>query len=341
MLMVMALVSFLASLVPLGAQGTRGLPVTVRIFPNGVSAEPSLETVLGGAIELALKKADYIVIQTGPESGVDVEFGLEAGYVLNGNRVGLNFSITDAKGMMQTETLVVEYTLDPQFDQSVGNSVQSLMVAVEREHSIHPRTLVVNPETPAATTTAASAPRTTPVPESGQAVPAASGKDATPRHLGAGSGGFVPMGRAAGYFTAAFQFQADFDFPLGSSKRWRAGVQAGVVTFSIEDANQAGAGTTFATLGGETAYTIASWGIFSPYLAAASGVSLAFIQGAGSSSYIEPMPFGTAGLGTRIRIAGRFALKFEAVSMAILDIGTGSIDLVWGIVPRLAATVEL
>jgi hypothetical protein len=260
---------------------------------------------------------------SGPGSGVNVEFRLDAGYVLNGSRVGLTLTITDAKGMMQTETLAVEHNLDPQFDQSVGDSVQSLMLAVEREHRIHPRALVADPTPTTATP------------------PAATVKEAPLRRLGAGSGGFVPMGRAAGYFTAAFQFQADFEFPIGSSKRWRAGVQAGLVTLSIEGADQAGAGTTFAMLGGGAAYTIASWGIFSPYLAAASGVSLAFIQGAGSLSYIEPMPFGTAGLGTRIRIAGSFALKVEAVSMAILDFGTGSVDLVWGIVPRLAATVEL
>jgi hypothetical protein len=336
-------VFLLVCLSPLGAQGINGIPIGVRISPVGKASEPALESVLGGAIELALKNNKYMVIRSvpGAASGPNVEFELEVGYVLDSTRVRLTLSITDTKGMMQTETLAVEHNLDPQFDRSVGGSVLSLMVAVEREQRIHPRELVANPGPTSATLPAASAPGATPVPGSGQVVQAASGKKAPPRRLGAGSGGFVPMGRSAGYFTAAFQFQADLDFPLGSSKRWRAGVQAGVVTFSIEDADQAGARTTFATLGGGTAYTVASWGIFSPYLAAASGVTLAFIEGAGSLSYIEPMPFGTAGLGTRIRIAGRFALKLEAVSMAILDIGTSSVDLVWGIVPRLAATVEL
>jgi hypothetical protein len=65
------------------------------------------------------------------------------------------------------------------------------------------------------------------------------------------------------------------------------------------------------------------------------------LHGAGSTSFTEFMPFGSAGLGTGIRLFERFGLNLELASIMFLDLGAGAPVIVWGFVPRLGATMEL
>ena|GEM_PF-4280506 len=159
--------------------------------------------------------------------------------------------------------------------------------------------------------------------------------------VGAGIGGFIPLGRAGEYFKIAAQFQASLDFPLDESDRWRAGFSASLLPVSIEGRDTASASSLFATLSGEATRRFSSIGSMTPYLRAAAGPAVASIRGDGATSYTELMPFASASLGAAIRVFGRMGIDLEVSSILFVDTGGGSVAALWGMLPRLVITMEI
>ncbi|PKL08579.1 MAG: hypothetical protein CVV51_08245 [Spirochaetae bacterium HGW-Spirochaetae-7] len=330
---------------PAHAQVTAGIPVRVIVSPVRGAAEDSLEAIIRGAIELALNKRNFIVVDAanaGP-GRPSFEFDIAVVYFLDVDHVTLTFSVSDTRGRMTTESRTLEQELDPQLDLTIGDFVHTLMAGAERELALRPRVPMVSvpvpPAEPASSVQPASSPPAEPATVTGSS--AVAGTSRPPNGIEVGLGGFLPQGRAADYFKAGAQGQASYDTPVDPSGLWRACLVASFISFSVEGLDAVRADNMFAMLGGGLTLRLASLGIFSPCMAASAGPAIAMLHGAGSTSFTEFMPFGSAGLGTGIRLFERFGLNLELASIMFLDLGAGAPVIVWGFVPRLGATMEL
>jgi len=344
MLAAITLALFIGCLSPLGAQQASGVPVTLNIYPIAsapVAGPPqgTLESIIRGTIELSLSRRGFAPANTPSSAHADAgsEFELSVGYILEMDRVVLKFSLSDTRGLMPAQTGTFEQSLDPQFDQTLGGYVEGLLAPVERELAQHPRIPravalpVVQPELEPLV------PEPEPATLSGTVTP----KPRAPSGIEAGLGGFLPQGRAADYCTAGAQGQASYDTPIGPSGLWRACLVASFISFSVEGLNAVRADNLFAMLGAGLKLQLTPLGVFIPYIAACAGPAIAMLHGAQESSFTEFMPFGSAALGVRMGLSARLGLNLELASIVFLDLGDGSSAIVWGLVPRLGATMEL
>lgn len=355
MLSGMMLALFLSCVAPLRAQSPADVQVMLHLYPEGSSAlggEPagdgtgsSLESVIRGAIDLALERHGFAIAEdaAAPNGQPSYEFELTAGYVLDMDRVILKFALSDARALMATEAGTFERILDPGFDQALGEYVETLLAPVERELALRPRLPRV-PLVPQMPEVRPAAIETVP-PESPESIPDEAQELVSSRRqpsgLRAGIGGFVPLGRAASYFGMALQYQTGWDVPLGRNARWSAGAAAAFMPFPLVGQELADAGNLFTMVSATTTLHLATIGYMSAYVAASAGPALAVMRGAGSAVYTKLMPFGTAGLGSELRIAGRFSLNLEVSSALFLDTATGSVASIWGLIPSLSLTMEL
>ncbi len=349
MLSGMMLALFLSCVAPLCAQPTADVPVMLHIYPEGTSAldgapaegstGSSLESVIRGAIDLALVRHGFVVAEGAavPNGQPSYEFELSAGYALDMDRVILKFALSDARALMATEAGTFERILDPRFDQALGAYVEGLLIPAERELALRPRVPPAPPVPPVAI-----APLTPAAPE---VIPDEPQGFASPPHrssgLQTGLGGFVPLGRAASYFRMAVQYQTGWDVPLGRDRRWSVGAEAAFIPFPLDGQELADAGNLFTMVSAIATLRFATIGYMSAYVAASAGPALAIMHGAGSAIYTKLMPFGTAGLGSEFRIVGRFSLNLEVSSVVFLDTVAGSMASIWGLVPSLSLIMEL
>ncbi len=349
MLSGMMLALFLSCVAPLRAQSPADVPVMLHLYPVGSSAlgdEPagddtgsSLESVIRGAIDLALERHGFAIAEdaAAPNGQPSYEFELTAGYVLDMDRVILKFALSDARALMGTEAGTFERILDPGFDQALGEYVETLLAPVERELALRPRLPRVPEVRPAAIETVPpAAPES--IPDEAQE-PVSSRRQ--PSGLRAGIGGFVPLGRAASYFGMALQYQTGWDVPLGRDRRWSMGAEAAFIPFPLDGQELADAGNLFTMVSAIATLRFATIGYMSAYVAASAGPALAIMHGAGSAIYTKLMPFGTAGLGSEFRIVGRFSLNLQVSSVVFLDTVAGSMASIWGLVPSLSLIMEL
>lgn len=339
----------------LSAQQATGIPVALDVYPatavlNAGSPENTLQSIIRGTIELTLSKRGFTCIRPSSPKHADTvsEFELSVGYILDMDRVVLTFSLSDIRGLMAAETGTLEQSLDPQFDQVLEKYVERLLAPAERELAQHPRTppVVVLPVVSIPTAEPAHVVQPDFVPLVSEPEPDALPGTITPKPrvsngIEAGLGGFLPQGRAAGYFTAGGQGQVSYDIAIGQSGLWRARLMASFISFSVEGLDAVRADNLFAMLGAGLRLRLASLGAFLPYMTACAGPAVAMLHGAQESSFTEFMPFGSIALGTRIGLNARLGLNLELASILFLDLGNASPAIVWGFVPRLGVAKEL
>lgn len=110
-------------------QAAPSVLLRLSILPISGTAEPRLESILRGTIELALAQspfrafsnADLAAVETRPDTELKVLYALKAG------RVSLRLSFRDQSASLPPRDEAMELELDPQFDQAVSALVLSLL----------------------------------------------------------------------------------------------------------------------------------------------------------------------------------------------------------------------
>jgi len=342
------------------SQSAPYLSIRLNILPLSGAAEPRLESIVRGTIELALAQSPFRAIDSADlgagEKRPDLE--LTVLYALRAGRVTLRFSFRDQSASLPPRDEAMERELDPQFDQAVAALVVSLLsesaaivaarpafpAAALTPAPVEPAAKVQESPSPAAVAVAA-AKAAEPSPESEYLRQAGASPTARapgpPSSFETGLGAFVPLGEAGAYFEAAPRLHALYGRYLDEGRKWRLAAALSFMGFSVSGESQENALNFFALIGGELLYAFRPDAFFDPWLTAALGPALVVVGAEGENPLAKVLPYLSIGLGSNFKLSGSLSLGLGLSWSLFLDYGRGSSYLLMGLNPSLAARLEL
>jgi hypothetical protein len=283
------------------AQAASSVLLSLTILPLSGAAEPRLENILRGTIELALARGPFRAFNPADLAAGEMrpELELRVLYTFRAGRVALRLSFRDQSASLPPRDEALERELDPQFDQAVSSLVSTLLqesaaIVAARppaaSTAVAPAALEPSqPETAApaqdSAAQAAAAIGQTPGPQAGDAArkalaPSARAPD-PPASFETGLGAFVPLGEVSEYFKAAPRLHARYSRYMNEGRNWSLGLAGSFLGFSVSGESQERAINFFALLGGELGYGFRPDAGFDPWLSAGLGPALVVIGAEG------------------------------------------------------------
>jgi hypothetical protein len=330
----------------------------LTILPLSGAAEPRLESILRGTIELALAQGPFRALYSADsgagEKRPDLE--LKVLYTFSDGRVALRLSFRDQSATLPPRDEALEQELDPQFDQAVSALIGSLLsesalIVAARPPSAsaagEPAALetAATAQDSAAQAAAAAAIAQAPEPEAGYRALEAAEPPALapgpPASFETGLGAFVPLGEAGAYFDAAPRLHARYGRYLNEGRNWNLGLAGSFMGFSVSGESQERALNFFALLGGELGYGFRPDAGIDPWIAAGIGPALVVVGAEGESPLAKILPYLSLGLGAKIKLSQGLGLGLGIALSVFFDYGRGSSYLLMGLNPSLAARLEL
>jgi hypothetical protein len=354
---VVLLFVFLSS-VPIYTYAQLAPPILLRldILPLSGSAEPRLESILRGTIELALAQGPFRVYDSSDpgarENQPDLELKLL--YTLSDGRVALRLSFRDQGAFLPPQDEARELELDPQFDQAVTALVVSLLsesaaivAALPAPPSTAPMPALLVPATAVQESPSSAAedavigngpePQSMPQAHAMPAVP----DPKPPSSFDTGVGVFMPLGEASIYFNAAPRLHVLYGRYLNEGRNWRLSIAGSFMGFLVSGESQERAFNYFTLLGSELGYGFRPSAGFDPWLAAGLGSALVVVNAEDKIPLVKVLPYLSISLGSNFKLSRSLSFGPGLAWSLFLDYGRGSSYLLMGLNPSLAARLEL
>jgi len=336
-------------------------PLVRLVLEPEAAPDSDLEAVIRGTMQLTLQRSGFRFPATPPPGESPTpdgsDFLLSVRYSIHAQTITLTFLLTDAQGRKTMESRNLERTLDPLFDNAVAEVTQDLvrtMVAElasraapsggsSRQAAENPASgpEVLGPDAPVLSRPAESSREALPEPpgnvspESGAEIPA----ERPPSNLFAGAGAFLPLGTARDYFSLAAYLEGGWRSEPG---RWRIGASAGFLAFLVGGTEPLLAYNFILMPGAEAGYLLVRGERFRAEVFAAAGPAVALVGGSGDFA-LKALPFCRAGFAADIRLSGRVRLSPGGAALLLLDYdgNSGSLNPIWGVLPRIIFSMEL